>query len=199
MRCTSNGSLVTARRLCTTGSPIVRLGTKWLSITSMCNQSASCSTRWASSPRWAKSAASRLGATIGAVTGSVYESGVPTAASGVADGPLSSVATPWGGTVDATLAGRGGPHGGGCPGRGRMQLTPGGGRRRPDRRLEAAGRGQGVRARGGRLSRHGRRIRLSRQLPAGRLRGVAHDPDGVRRDVLRRGGAGSRAGGGRHA
>ena len=52
------------RRLCTTGSPIVRLGTKWPSITSTCSQSA-FSTASASSPSWAKSADRMLGAISG--------------------------------------------------------------------------------------------------------------------------------------
>jgi hypothetical protein len=60
---------VTARRLSTTGSPIVRFGTKWLSITSMCSQSAPV-TIAASSARRAKSAARIDGAINGGGMGS---------------------------------------------------------------------------------------------------------------------------------
>src|SRR3954471_6111349 len=74
MRWQSNGSVVALRRLSTTGRPMVRLGTKWLSITSTCSQSAAPSTARASSARCAKSAARMLGATIrdDATTPSVY-------------------------------------------------------------------------------------------------------------------------------
>ena len=40
IRCTSSGSAETVASRSTTGSPIVRLGTKWLSMTSTCTQSA---------------------------------------------------------------------------------------------------------------------------------------------------------------
>src|SRR5256885_8810919 len=75
MRWQSNGSVVALRRLSTTGRPMVRLGTKWLSITSTCNQSAAPSTARASSARWAKSAARMLGARMSevATTRSVYD------------------------------------------------------------------------------------------------------------------------------
>ena len=38
------GASVAARSVCTSGSPMVRLGTKWLSMMSTCSQSAACST-----------------------------------------------------------------------------------------------------------------------------------------------------------
>src|SRR3954452_12863600 len=56
--------LVAAIRLSTTGSPIVRFGTKWPSITSTCNQSAPF-TAAASSASRAKSAARIDGAISG--------------------------------------------------------------------------------------------------------------------------------------
>src|SRR3954453_21338373 len=40
MRCTSRGSALTCASRCTIGSPNVRFGTKWLSITSQCTRSA---------------------------------------------------------------------------------------------------------------------------------------------------------------
>src|SRR6266540_2593776 len=88
IRWQSNGRVVALRRLCTTGNPMVRFGTKWLSITSMCSQSAAPSTARASSARWAKSAARMLGATTsdGAVTRSVYEPGPDLAELAVARG-----------------------------------------------------------------------------------------------------------------
>src|ERR1700758_4817689 len=55
---------VTASRLSTTGNPMVRFGTKWLSMTSTCNQSAP-STAAAWSARRAKSAARIDGAING--------------------------------------------------------------------------------------------------------------------------------------
>src|SRR6266545_1048719 len=88
IRWQSNGRVVALRRLCTTGNPMVRFGTKWLSITSMCSQSAAPSTARASSARWARSAARMLGATTsdGAVTRSVYEPGPDLAEPAVARG-----------------------------------------------------------------------------------------------------------------
>src|SRR4051794_41117495 len=65
IRCTSNGIAVVLRRLCTTGRPIVRFGTKWLSITSTCTQSAAPSMACTAVARCAKSAARMLGAMIG--------------------------------------------------------------------------------------------------------------------------------------
>ena len=44
IRCSRTAASVAARRLCTTGSPMVRFGTKWLSMTSTCSQSAAPST-----------------------------------------------------------------------------------------------------------------------------------------------------------
>ena len=64
MRWQSSGTGLTAWTACITGRPNVRFGTKWASITSKCSQSASA-TRWASSPRRAKSADRRLGAING--------------------------------------------------------------------------------------------------------------------------------------
>src|SRR6476619_1451460 len=58
----------------TTGSPMVRLGTKWLSITSTCNQSAPV-TAAASSPSSAKSAARIDGAISGPAMESTYFEG----------------------------------------------------------------------------------------------------------------------------
>src|SRR6266545_2984450 len=97
IRWQSNGRVVALRRLCTTGNPMVRFGTKWLSITSMCSQSAAPSTARASSARWARSAARMLGATTsdGAVTRSVYEPGPdlaePAVARGIGGRPLWSL------------------------------------------------------------------------------------------------------------
>src|SRR4051794_19494395 len=57
MRCTSNGSLLCGRSAFTTTGPMVRLGTKWLSITSTWIQSAPATvTASISWPRAAKSA-----------------------------------------------------------------------------------------------------------------------------------------------
>ncbi len=64
MRWQSSGTGLTAWTAFITGSPKVRLGTKWASMTSKCSQSASA-TRAASSPSRAKSAESRLGAIRG--------------------------------------------------------------------------------------------------------------------------------------
>src|SRR5262245_49388886 len=49
--------------------PKVRLGTKWLSITSQWTQSRAGSTTASASARWAKSAERMLGATIGGPSG----------------------------------------------------------------------------------------------------------------------------------
>ena len=67
MRWQSRGKIVALRRLCTTGKPIVKLGTKCASMTSTCSQSA-LRTASASSPSRAKSADRMLGAIIGSGT-----------------------------------------------------------------------------------------------------------------------------------
>jgi len=67
MRWQSRGIVVALRRLCTTGKPIVKLGTKCASMTSTCSQSA-LRTAPASSPSRAKSADRMLGAIIGSRT-----------------------------------------------------------------------------------------------------------------------------------
>ena len=65
IRCTSNGNAVCGRRLCRTGGPKLRFGTKCPSITSRCSQSApAASTAATSSRSRAKSAARMLGATV---------------------------------------------------------------------------------------------------------------------------------------
>src|SRR5262245_18897219 len=56
MRWQSRNRSVCFRSACTTGGPIVRLGTKWPSITSTWSRSASAATRSTSLPRQAKSA-----------------------------------------------------------------------------------------------------------------------------------------------
>src|SRR3977135_3574748 len=64
IRWQSIGMSVLFSKASTTGSPMVRLGTKWLSITSTCSQSAPV-TASASSPSSAKSAARIDGASSG--------------------------------------------------------------------------------------------------------------------------------------
>ena len=134
----------------------------------------------------------------------VYELGgyrPPRAASRAA--PLSSVATPWGGTVDATLAGRGGPHGGALPlaAAGCSSTGPAGvdGDLVDDWQPLAEATGRSC-PRSASATPTRRRVRLPRQLPAGRLRRVAHDPR--RRTSATFSGAAAerrRAGGDRHA
>ena len=61
MRWQSTGVVTAASSASTTGSPSVRFGTKWLSMTSTCSQSAVPATRAHSSARRAKSADRMLG------------------------------------------------------------------------------------------------------------------------------------------
>ena len=91
MRWQSSGVVVAFNSASTTGRPRVRLGTKWASITSTCSQSApapgSPPTIRASSPRRAKSAASKLGAIIG---------GTPAGyAPGLRSKPRNIASVPW--------------------------------------------------------------------------------------------------------
>ena len=60
MRCASNGRSLTLRSASTIGTPMVRFGTKWLSMTSMWTPSAD-SMRPTSRPMSAKSALRMLG------------------------------------------------------------------------------------------------------------------------------------------
>ena len=66
-----SGRLACLSRASTTGRPIVRLGTKWLSMTSTCSQSAAAATVAASSASLAKSEARMLGEICMLITGRV--------------------------------------------------------------------------------------------------------------------------------
>ncbi len=72
MRWQSTGVETAFSSASTTGRPRVRLGTKWLSITSTCNQSAAPATLAASSARRAKSADKMLGEICTAADAAVY-------------------------------------------------------------------------------------------------------------------------------
>src|SRR6266567_1790099 len=73
IRWQSSGSAACFSKAATTGRPIVRFGTKWPSMTSICSQSATSATAAASSASLAKSAASTLGAIWTVMTPAVYE------------------------------------------------------------------------------------------------------------------------------